>query len=101
MLNTGIFPDNLKIAKVIPLFKKDDDKSFSNYRPISLLSSISKFFEKVIYNQIYGHFDSQNLSYINQYGFRKGFSTELASLELIERIMIDLDNGKLPLLCVP
>ena len=96
MLNTGIFPDNLKITKVIPLFKKDDDKSFSNYRPISILFSISKVFEKVIYNQSYCHFDSHNLFYISQYGFRKGFSTELASLELIDRIMIDLDNGKLP-----
>ena len=60
MLNTGIFPDNLKIAKVIPLFKKGDDKILSNYRPISLLSSISKVFEKIIYNQIYCHFDTHN-----------------------------------------
>ena len=96
MLNTGIFPDSLKIAKVIPLFKKGDDKILSNYRPISLLSSISKVFEKVIYNQIYCHFDTHNLFYISQYGFRKGFSTELASLELIDRIMIDMDKGKLP-----
>ena len=88
MLNTGIFPDNMKITKVIPLFPKNDDKCFSNYRPISLLSSISKVFEKVIYNQIYCHFDSHNLFYISQYGFRKGFSTELASLELIDRTMI-------------
>ena len=44
-LCTGIFPDKLKIAKVIPLYKKDDDRSFGNYRPISLLSSISKIFE--------------------------------------------------------
>ena len=92
MLNTGIFPDSLKLAKVIPLFKKGDDKILSNY----LLSSISKVFEKVIYNKIYCHFDTHNLFYISQYGFRKGFSTELASLELIDRIMIDMDKGKLP-----
>ena len=48
MLNTGIFPDALKISKVSPLFKKDNDKLFSNYRPISSLPSISKLFEKVI-----------------------------------------------------
>ena len=49
-LCTGIFPEKLKIAKVIPLYKKDDNKSFGNYRPISLLSSISEIFERVVFN---------------------------------------------------
>ena len=73
MLNTGIFPDSLKIAKVIPLFKKGDDKILSNYRPISLLSSISKVFEKVIYNQIYCHFDTHNLLTLVSMVLEKGF----------------------------
>ncbi len=47
MLKTGIFPDMLKIAKVIPLYKKDDEYAFSNYRPISLLRAI--IFEKVVF----------------------------------------------------
>ena len=51
-LCTGIFRDKLKIAKVIPLFKKYDNKSFGNYRPISLLFSISKVFERVAFNQL-------------------------------------------------
>ena len=46
MLNTGLFPDSLKISKVIPLFPKNNEKRFSNYRPISLLPSISIFFFK-------------------------------------------------------
>ena len=62
MLTTGIFLDRLKLAKVKPIFKKDDKNSFTNYRPISLLPSISKNFEKVIYDQLYAYFQSNNLS---------------------------------------
>ena len=79
-LCTGIFPDELKIAKVIPLYKKDDDRSFGNYRPISLLSSISKFFERVAFNQLYENFKSNSLLYESEYRFRKLQSTELAEL---------------------
>ena len=95
-LCTGIFPHRLKIAKVIPLFKKNDPHIFDNYRPISLLSSISKTFEKVVFNQVYEYFTNNELFYNSQYGFRKLHSTEYASLELVDRISQYLDNGKLP-----
>ena len=49
-LSTGVFPESLKIAKVIPVFKADDPTLFSNYRPISILPAFSKLFEKVMYN---------------------------------------------------
>ena len=81
-LCSGILPDKLKIAKVIPLYKKDDDRSFGNYRPISLLFFISKIVERVAFNQLYEYFTSNGLLYESQYGFRKLYSTELAAIGL-------------------
>ena len=95
-LCTGIFPDKLKIAKVIPLYKKDDNKSFGNYRPISLLSSISKIFERVAFNQLYDYFTSIGLLYESQYGFRKLHSTELTALEFTDRISHEMDAKEIP-----
>ncbi len=51
MLTTGIFPDKLKIAKIIPIYKRDKDTLFTNYRPISHLPALSKIFENVIFKQ--------------------------------------------------
>ena len=96
-LCTGIFPDHLKIAKVTPLFKKGDPHLLDNYRPISLLPAFSKVFEKTVYNQVYKYFDDNKLLYISQYGFRSLHSTELASLEITDRITRDLDDGKIPI----
>ena len=73
-LNTGTFPDNLKLAKVIPIHKKGDNKVFDNYLPISILPAISKVFEKVIFDQLYEHFNSNGLFYSSQYGFKKNNS---------------------------
>ena len=53
MLESGIFPDSLKIAKIIPLYKKENINSITNYRPIPLLSTLSMVFERVIFNQLY------------------------------------------------
>ena len=96
-LSTGIFPDTLKIAKVIPLYKKGDKALLENYRPISVLPSISKIFERIIFNQINYHFTSHDLYYNGQYGFREKHSTQLAALELIDRITHELDMGNTPI----
>ncbi len=92
MLTTGIFPDKLKIAKIIPLHKKDEETLFTNYRPISLLPAISKIFEKVIFKQLYNFCQEKKLLYNAQHGFRTDYSTELAALELIDRVIVEMDK---------
>ena len=96
-LSTGVFADKLKIAQVIPLYKKDDPHLVDNFRPISLLPAISKIFEKIVFNQVYDYFDRNKLLYTSQYGFRKLHSAELASLELVDCVRLDTDSGKMPL----
>ena len=68
-LNTGIVPDQLKIAKVIPVFKSSDMDQLKNYRPISLLPAFSKILEKIMFNKLMSFLDSQNILYKHQYGF--------------------------------
>ena len=91
-LLTGIFPDLLKIAKVKPLFKRGDTALLNNYRPISLLPTISKVFERVIYSQLYAYFNDNNLMSEQQYGFSAEHSTELASVKLVDHIIQQMDN---------
>ena len=96
MFTTGIFPERLKIAKIKPLYKKDDESILSNYRPISLLPAISKIFEKAIYLQTYEYFCENNLFFPSHYGFRKGHYTEFAGLEEVEKIIEQMDKGNIP-----
>ncbi|KAK3103298.1 hypothetical protein FSP39_018306 [Pinctada imbricata] len=70
-----IFPEQWKVANIVPVFKKDDPKSVNNYRPISLLSVISKVFEKCVYRYLHNFIVENNLLSQHQSGFRKGDST--------------------------
>ena len=97
IVNTRIFPDKMKIAKVIPIFKNEDQISFCNYRPISLLPVISMVIEKVIYNHMYLFFTKHQLFNDNQYGFRSCYSTEHAILEVIDRTIAALDSNETPI----
>ena len=81
---TGIFPDLCKIAKVVPIFKKEDPLLCKNYRPISLLPIFSKIFEKIIYTRMYDFLDINNLLYNKQFGFRNKHSTSHALISLTE-----------------
>ena len=91
---TGIFPELCKVAKVIPIFKKDDELLCENYRPISLLPIFSKIFEKVIYKRMYQFLTENNLIYDRQFGFRSKHSTNHALVSLIEEINSHLDTGQ-------
>ena len=90
--SAGIFPDQLKIAKVRPIFKSGDKSEFSNYRPISVLPSFSKIFEKLMYNRLINYLLKHSILCENQYGFRPKHSTLLAITEMTEKITEALDN---------
>ena len=92
-LNEGIFPDILKSASVCPIYKKGERTICANYRPISLLSNLSKLFEKAMYSRIELFLSNFETIYKLQFGFRKKHSTEHALLSMIEEIRRCLDKG--------
>ena len=89
-LASGVFPDKLKIAKIVPIFEKNDPTLLDNYCPISLLPVFSKIFERVIFDQLHNHFESL-------YGFREKHSTEYAVLELVDKTIKHMDSGDVPI----
>ena len=90
-LQTRIFPFIWKTAKFIPLFKKGDKQNASNYRPISILPTISKILEKAVHTQFY--LTENNLISPNQFGFRLKSSTVTATSQLSDQILHSMDNG--------
>ena len=88
---TGEFPDSQKLANVTPIFKKGDPLNKTNYRPVSVLPLISKVIEKIIYNQVSEYMQQ----YLNSLlcGFREGYSTQHALLNLLQSWQNELDLG--------
>ena len=84
--SSGVFPNILKTAEVIPIFKSGSQLDCSNYRPISLISVISKIFEKIMHKRINDFLNRKELIYHRQFGFRPKYSTEYALLDLVEDI---------------
>ena len=91
-LLSGIVPLQLKIAKVNPIFKSGDNQIFSNYRPISILPSISKILEKIMYTRLFDFVTKNEILSPHQYGFRPNRSTYMAINDLYCKITDDLDN---------
>ena len=88
----GSFPTLLKSAVVCPIYKKNDKNKCENYRPISLLSNISKLFERAMHTRLYDFIEGSNKFYDKQFGFRKKYSTNHALLSIVEGIKEKLDN---------
>ena len=93
-LDTGIFPNNLKLSRTVPIFKSGSPESCDNYRPISLLSSISKILEKMVATNFVQHLENNKLIYKHQYGFLKGLCTEHNLLHVTNTIAKALNDGK-------
>ena len=89
---TGFIPESLKTAMVKPIFKKGEQDSFTNYRPISLLSSFSKLLEKVAANQMMKYINKFKLLHEHQYGFRAGYNTTQPILHFLNKIFDSLNN---------
>ena len=85
-LLNGVFPDNMKVAKVIPLFKAGENDVYTNYRPVSLLSQFSKILEKLFDKRLDSFLDKHEILVEEQYGFRRARSTSMAITQLIENL---------------
>ena len=93
-ITKGYFPEEFKLAKVLPIFKSGDDQNIQNYRPISILPFFSKIFEKIIASHIMDFLDTNNILYDKQFGFRKSHSTSHAIITLVDKVSRALDTGK-------
>ena len=92
--STGIFPNRMKLANIFPIHKGDDKDNCNNYRPIALLSNISKIIEKLVHARLYFYLERNNILYQHQYGFRLNHSTTHALIATTEEIRHACDNGE-------
>jgi hypothetical protein len=91
-LSQGFFPDELKIAKVIPLFKGGDSHHCNNYRPVSVLCILSKVFERIFYKRLLNFLNQEAILYDKQFGFRKSNSTQMPLVLLVDEILKAFEN---------
>ena len=89
---TGVFPQQLKTANVVPIYKSGDEDIFSNYRPVSVLPVFSKLIERLMYNRLVMFVNNNDFLYRYQFGFQKGKSTYMALLLLVDKIAEALDK---------
>ena len=95
LIRSGKFPGIWKCAKVAALFKSRDRTNATNYRPISILSTLSKIIERVVHSQLYEYLISNNLLSNNQFGFRSKRSTATALSGFADEVLLNIDNGNI------
>ena len=93
-LQERIFPDKIKFVIVLPLFKCDDSEILYNFRPVSILCSESKVFEKIMYNRLINFLDKHQILYCHQSGFSKFHSAYMASMSFMDKVIESLNNGE-------
>ena len=91
-VGTKTYPDDFKVAKVTPIFKSGDKDDVNNYKPISVIPTIARAFEKLIYNQLYQYFVNNKLLSNQQFGFRSLHSTAPALSKAINQWLLSLDK---------
>ena len=96
-LSSGSVPDQMKCARVIPLFKSGLTSLFTNYRPVSVLPAFSKILEKLVYNRLVKYLEKYDILSSNQYGFRKNHSTFHALVHLYDKISAAIDSKQIAL----
>ena len=94
-LKSGLFPSELELARVVPIFKSGDPSLLTNYRPISVLFFFSKNFEKIVYNLVFDFLSDNELLYDYQFGFRSKHSTQHALITLVDRVTKSLDRNNI------
>ena len=93
--NNGLFPEVLKVSKVIPIYKSGDKTKVNNYTPISLLPSLSKVMEKLLVVRLTSFLNASGILYDRQYGFRKKRTTTQAVLDLVTNLYDNISKNKL------
>ena len=96
-LSSGTVSDQMKIARVVPLFKTGEISVFTNYRPVSVLPAFSKILERIVYNRLINFLNKFNILSSNQYGFRKNHCTAYALIQLYDKLSDAIDQGKVTL----
>ena len=93
-IEKGVFPDDVKVARVTRIYKGEDSSDVTNFRPTSVLPYFSKILERIMYNRLCKYLYKDNILYFNQFGFQNSHSTDHAVVQLVDQIIKSFENNK-------